>query len=76
VAQFVYPGVTVRFPGVETVFTTAFKGPFTLTPRKAGGITEIVLIDGTDQSKSVLPSHHIDPAAAAKTAQLLDKKAA
>ena len=56
VAEVVYPGVTVRFPSVETIFTTAFKGPFTLTPEKLGNVTEIVLIDGSNGAKTVLPT--------------------
>ena len=48
--EVVHPGVTVRLSGIETVISAAFKGPFKLALRKLGAITEIVLIDETDQS--------------------------
>jgi uncharacterized protein (DUF342 family) len=59
VAEVAHPGVTVRFPGIETVLSCQFKGPLKLVPRKSGGVAEIVLIDGKDQSRSVLPSRPI-----------------
>jgi hypothetical protein len=63
-----HPGVTVRFPGIQTVLQVALKGPFTLVPHKLDGVTEILLIDGKDQSKTVLPSHPVSVAESAKAA--------
>jgi len=60
VAKIIHPGVTVRFSHVMTVFTTAIKGPLTLIPRQLGGLTQIRLIDGTDQSEIGLPTQPID----------------
>jgi uncharacterized protein (DUF342 family) len=59
VREAAYPGVTVRFPGVETTFRAAIKGPFKLVSRKQSLLTEILLIDEADGSSTVLPSHQV-----------------
>jgi uncharacterized protein (DUF342 family) len=69
VAEILYQGVTVRFPGIKATFSNAFKGPFTLVPRKTGYHTELVLIDAKDKTKSVLHSRPIHAAEAAQIAQ-------
>jgi uncharacterized protein (DUF342 family) len=60
VAKAIYAGVIVRFPGVETTFTTSFKGPLKLAPRKTDVGIDIVLIDQGDRSEIVLPSRQVD----------------
>jgi hypothetical protein len=67
----------VRFPTVETVFTTAFKGPFTLVLHKSEGVpAAIALNDATNHSTTLLPSHHLDAAEAERSLQFSDRKAA
>ena len=75
VVEVAHAGVTIHLAGIETVLSTALKGPFTFAPRKSGGVTEIVLIDGTDQSKSVLPSYPIQPAEGATAVRGIEKTA-
>jgi|GEM_PF-5097183 len=60
VAKIIYQGVTIRFNNVMTVISTAIKGPLTLLPRQMGGVTQIRLIDGTDQSEIGLPTQPIN----------------
>jgi uncharacterized protein (DUF342 family) len=76
IEKVVYPGVTVRFPTVKATFTTALKGPFSIEPRKSNGVTEVVLISGTDQSKTTLPSQPVDLAAETISANALNARAA
>jgi hypothetical protein len=76
VTELLYPGVKVRFPGVEAIINTTFKGPFTLTLRKGQGPSDIVLIDGTDKSCTVLASHLLDLAEAERSIHLAEMKAA
>jgi uncharacterized protein (DUF342 family) len=53
----IYPGVTIRFAGMEARITTAVKGPVKLKPIKTGNITEIAMVDMVDGSTCVLQSN-------------------
>jgi uncharacterized protein (DUF342 family) len=76
VTEIIHSGVIVRFATIETVLSSALRGPLILAPRKSGHGIEIVLIDGTDQSKTVLPSRPIHPNETVKAAQILLAEAA
>jgi CheY-specific phosphatase CheX len=56
VAQRVYPGVTVRFPGVEAEVTAEIAGPVTIGVRQSGSATTIVATDGATGEERVLDS--------------------
>ncbi len=43
VTETVYPGVVIRFPGVEAVIGTAIMGPVRIVPRNVGNISEVVV---------------------------------
>jgi len=73
VSKMIHPGVTVRFPTAKTTFTSVFKGPFTLVPRQVDNTTQVVLIDGNDQSVTALPTIAVEAEDSAKSGR---KKAA
>jgi uncharacterized protein (DUF342 family) len=76
VSDVAHPGVTVRLGITQTVISMALKGPFKLATRKLAAITEIVLIDQTDQSVTALPSHLVPPEDARKTGATAKQAAA
>ncbi|HZZ43270.1 MAG TPA: FapA family protein [Tepidisphaeraceae bacterium] len=64
VAETAYPGVIIRFPGVEAVINSQLQGPLTLVPRGNGQGIHIVMIDGTDGSEHPIESRIVpDPSA-------------
>jgi uncharacterized protein (DUF342 family) len=46
VAETIHPGVTIRFPGLETVVEIGIKGPVRIVPQRIDNERRIVVIDG------------------------------
>jgi uncharacterized protein (DUF342 family) len=46
VAETIHPGVTIRFPGLETLVEIGIKGPVRIVPQRIDNERRIVVIDG------------------------------
>jgi uncharacterized protein (DUF342 family) len=55
VVETIYPGVTIRFPGIETMIATCLKGPFKIYPRKSAAGTQVIL-EEREGTLCLLPS--------------------
>ena len=71
VASVVHAGVIIRFHNVKTTFTASIRGPLTLVPHKVGNLTQVMLIDEGDQTKTLLPSQMVDAGVETKHGQMM-----
>ncbi len=55
-------GVVVRFPGLEAVIPTTFRGPLTIVPERSPGDPRVLIIDRRTKSSHAIPARQIgDP---------------
>ena len=55
-----YPGVLIRFPGVETITKNSLKGPLTIKPQKSGGTLRIIAVDNKSNTHDLGASGDLD----------------